>query len=292
MFAMFGPLSASPRLAAIVVTDAHTPISEPMITAALREMTDAGYQTLVLEHHGDLSSETAILAGLVQTGTSAILMEPADILRSSDTVETLRRSGASVVIVGTPLKNDGFASAQVYADEVRCARMGAAEMADLIGQGTYFELFGSPDDPQAEVRSGAFREEMQQHSLIDRTGFEVADGSYEMARLLTFSMMSTDWTVEGILAADDPMALGAVDTLRELGQLDQVAVGGFGGTADALLAVQNGDLAFTVILPQAQIGTIAAKAAISVAKTGSTGLIHEREMLDCTLFARSEVTSP
>lgn len=47
------------------------------------------------------------------------------------------------------------------------------------------------------------------------------------------------------------MALGAIAALKEAGKIDQVKVGAFDGSPDAVDAVKAGTLAYTVLQPVA-----------------------------------------
>ncbi len=60
--------------------------------------------------------------------------------------------------------------------------------------------------------------------------------------------------IRGVIAANDPMALGTIDVLAELGRLGEVVVVGVDSSPHALLAIMEGTLSATVRRPPNLIG--------------------------------------
>ena len=85
------------------------------------------------------------------------------------------------------------------------------------------------------------------------------------------------------------MALGAIAALKEAGKLDQVKVGGFDGSPDAVAAIKAGELQYTVLQPVAVFSEAAVKQADNVIKTGSTGVETEKQLFDCLLITKDNV---
>jgi erythritol transport system substrate-binding protein len=75
-----------------------------------------------------------------------------------------------------------------------------------------------------------------------------AQGKWQ--RAVTLPLMreigATHPDIRGVIAANDPMALGALDALAEAGRLDGVTIIGVDGDPDALMAIEAGTLTATV----------------------------------------------
>jgi inositol transport system substrate-binding protein len=125
------------------------------------------------------------------------------------------------------------------------------------------ELFARILPPNAQIlylagSAGLF------HSIERRDGFNDAlraagrndvvilsdmDGDYQMA---TAMRITEDWIqafphFDAIVAANDQMALGAVEALRAAGRLDGVLVSGIDGTSGAISAILDGSMVQSVL---------------------------------------------
>ena len=85
------------------------------------------------------------------------------------------------------------------------------------------------------------------------------------------SMLQANPDIVGVISGNDEMALGAIAALKEAGKLDQVKVGGFDGSPDAVAAVKAGEMQYTVLQPVAVFSAEAVQQADNFIKTGKTG---------------------
>ena len=91
--------------------------------------------------------------------------------------------------------------------------------------------------------------------------------------------------IDGVIAGNDTMALGAVAALKAAKLIDKVKVVGFDGSPDAVAAVKNGEMVATVLQPAAQIAEMAVEQADKLIKTGKTGM-PEKQSVDCELVTK------
>ncbi len=94
------------------------------------------------------------------------------------------------------------------------------------------------------------------------------------------SMLQANPDIIGVISGNDEMALGAIAALKEAGKLDQVKVGGFDGSPDAVAAIKAGEMQYTVLQPVAVFSEEAVKQADNVIKTGKTGAATEKQLFD------------
>jgi erythritol transport system substrate-binding protein len=104
-------------------------------------------------------------------------------------------------------------------------------------------------------------------------------------------LLSKNPNVDGVIAGNDEMALGAINALKEKGKLKDVKVLGFDGNDDAAAAVSKGEMVATVLQPIAEGTTKAIAQLDSVIKTGNTGVADEKQALDCTLITKDNADS-
>ena len=100
------------------------------------------------------------------------------------------------------------------------------------------------------------------------------------------ALLSKNPDINGVIAGNDEMALGAINALKAANKLQQVKVLGFDGNQDAANAVKNGEMVATVLQPIVEGTTKAVQQLDSTIKTGNTGVGDEKQSLDCTLITK------
>ncbi len=85
------------------------------------------------------------------------------------------------------------------------------------------------------------------------------------------------------------MAPGAIAALKQAGKLKSVKVGDFDGSPAAVEAVKAGELQYTVQLV-AEFFAKAVQEADQFLKTGKTGAASEKQLFDCVLITKANVS--
>jgi erythritol transport system substrate-binding protein len=91
--------------------------------------------------------------------------------------------------------------------------------------------------------------------------------------------------IDGVIAGNDTMALGAVAALKAAGLGDKVKVVGFDGSPDVIDQIKKGNVAATVLQPAALIAEMAVEQADKMIRTGETGQ-PEKQSIDCELVTK------
>ena len=165
----------------------------------------------------------------------------------------------------------------------------------LDGEGSYIELKGPPSDNNAATRSNGYETVLSQYPDLSLAASDIANWDRTEGRNKMQSMLRSHPDIRGVISGNDEMALGAIVALKQEGRLDDVIVGGFDGSPDAVDAVRSGELAYTVLQPVAVFAEHAVKIADHYINTGETGLDSEKQLYDCILITPDNVdnyTSP
>lgn len=99
-------------------------------------------------------------------------------------------------------------------------------------------------------------------------------------------MLQANPDIQGVISGNDEMALGAIAALKSAGRLDDVVMGGFDGSPDAVDAVKAGNMAYPVLQPVAIFAEEAIRVADRYINTGETGLDSEKQLFDCMLITQ------
>jgi erythritol transport system substrate-binding protein len=199
-------------------------------------------------------------------------------------------AGIPVFLVNAEINQEGLAKAQLVSNNAQGAALGAEQWVSVMGDtGTYVELFGNPADNNAATRSNGYTTVISQYPDLVQVGKEVANWDRTQGYQKMQSLLQANPDITGVISGNDEMALGAIAALKEAGKLGQVKVGGFDGSPDAVEAVKNGEMAYTVLQPVAVFAAEAVKQADNFIKTGSTGAATEKQLFDCLLITAENV---
>jgi rsbT co-antagonist protein RsbR len=211
--------------------------------------------TLVMRHCSDDLEMAASIHSLIQQQVDAIVIAAMDSSHPDflAALEQARAAGIPIVAVDVPIPFP--ISCLVRSDDLRGAAAGATYLAERMGgHGKVIHLQGAIGAPVAQLRSAGVHQVLDRHPGIEIV--ETDQGQWNRAITLSAlrALLADHRDVRGVIAANDPMALGAIDALSEIGQLDGVIVIGVDGDPDALIAIEEGRMAGTIRRSPYQLG--------------------------------------
>ncbi|MET1088375.1 MAG: D-ribose ABC transporter substrate-binding protein [Arthrobacter sp.] len=284
------------NLITVIVNNPANPYWATEGEAAKAEGEKLGYKVDVTSHKGDTKAESDLVDAAITNKSAAIILDPANADGSIGGVQKAVSAGIPVFLVNAEINEQGLAKAQLVSNNAQGAALGAQEFVKAMGgKGSYVELKGAPSDNNAATRSNGFATVLSQYPDLKLLDAQVANWDQKEGHDKTQSMLQAHPDLQGVLAGNDQMALGAIAALKEAGKLESVKVGGFDGAPDAAEAVKAGSLSYTVLQPVAEFAKKAVQQADSFIKTGKTGASEEKQAFDCTLITKENVskfTSP
>ena len=277
-------------LISIIVTDPANPYwyTEGQVAKATAE--ELGYSANVSAHKGDTNTESTLIDTAITNKSVAIILDPANADGSVGAVRKAVNAGIPVFLVNAEINQEGLAKAQLVSNNAQGAALGAQQWVEAVGDtGKYVELFGNPADNNAATRSNGYETVLTQYPDLTKSAQEVANWDRTQGYQKMQSMLQANPDIIGVISGNDEMALGAIAALKEAGKLDQVKVGGFDGSPDAVAAVKAGEMQYTVLQPVAVFSAEAVKQADNFIKNGSTGVDTEKQLFDCILITKDNV---
>ncbi|RJL16493.1 D-ribose ABC transporter substrate-binding protein [Paracoccus siganidrum] len=272
-------------LITIIVNDPANPywFTEGEVAKATAE--ELGYTANVAAHRGDTNTESTLIDTAITNRSVAIILDPANADGSVGAVQKAVDADIPVFLVNAEINQEGLAKAQLVSNNAQGAALGAQAWVEAMGDGgQYVELFGAPSDNNAQTRSNGYETVLSQYPEFEKVGQEVANWDRTQGYQRMQSLLQANPDINGVISGNDEMALGAIAALKEAGKLDQVTVGGFDGSPDAVEAVLAGELAYTVLQPVAIFSAEAVRQADNFIKTGETGADAEKQLFDCLLI--------
>ncbi|WP_421577343.1 D-ribose ABC transporter substrate-binding protein [Shinella sp. M31] len=277
-------------LITVIVNDPSNPYWFTEGEVAKKTAESLGYTANVGAHKGDTNTESNLVDTAITNKSVAIILDPANADGSVGAVKKAVAAGIPVILVNAEINQEGLAKAQLVSNNAQGAALGAQQWVEAVGdKGKYVELFGAPSDNNAATRSNGYETVLTQYPDLEKSGKEVADWDRTKGHAKMQSLLQANPDIIGVISGNDEMALGAIAALKEAGKLDQVKVGGFDGSPDAVAAIKAGELQYTVLQPVAVFSEAAVKQADNVIKNGSTGVDTEKQLFDCLLITKDNV---
>ena len=241
-------------------------------------------------HTGDTNTESRLIDTAITNQSVAIILDPANADGSVGAVQKAVDAGIPIILVNAEINQEGLAQAQLVSNNAQGAALGAQHWVEAMGEeGQYVELFGAPSDNNAQTRSNGFETVLSQYPDLEKVGEEVANWDRTEGYNRMQSLLQANPDIKGVISGNDEMALGAIAALREAGRLEGMTVGGFDGSPDAVEAVKEGTLAYTVLQPVAIFSAEAVRQADNFIKNGETGADTEKQLFDCLLITADNV---
>jgi len=279
-----GCRSAPPakRLIAIVTPAHDNPFFKAEAEAADAAARSLGYETLVLSHDDDASRQDQLVDSALAKGAAAIVLDNAGADASVAAVRKAKEAGVPSFLIDREMNATGVATAQIVSNNYQGATLGAQEFVRLLGErGTYVELVGKESDTNAAIRSKGYGDVLRKYPDLVNVARVSANWSQTEAFQKMETILQGNRKIDGVLAGNDTMAVGASAALLAAG-LPKVVVVGFDGSPDAIAAIRRGEIRATVLQPAAQIARTAVEQADLFLRTGSTGR-PEKQSVDCLL---------
>ena len=272
---------------AVITVDPSNPYWKAEIDTATSEFKKLGYEPTTSAHKNDPDQQNQLVETAINDKVKGVLLYPAGADESVAAVQKLVDANIPVVMINAEISKTGLAKAQIVSNNAQGATLGAEEWAKAMNyKGSYVELLGKPSDNNAQVRSDGYHQVISQYPDLKQVGKEIANWDRQTGQDKMESLLSKNPDVQGVIAGNDEMALGAINALKDKGKLAKVKVLGFDGNQDAVNAVKKGEMVATVLQPIVEGTKKAAAQLDSVIRTGETGVPEEKQALDCTLITK------
>ena len=278
-------------LISIITPAQENPFFKAEADAAEAEAEELGYETNVASHDDDPNKQSELIDAAISQGAVAIILDNAGADASIGPIQKAEDAGIPVFLIDREINETGIAKSQIVANNAQGAAAVAEEfVAALPEGGNYIELTGKESDTNAGVRSEAYASVISQYPELVSVAQETANWSQDEAFTKVETLLQRNPDVQGIIAGNDTMALGAVAAVEAAGLLDQIKIAGFDGSPDAVEAIKAGKLVATGLQPAVLISQLAVQQAHAFITDGETGE-DEKQSIDCIVINAANADS-
>ena len=201
-------------------------------------------------------------------------------------MQNAKKAGVPTFLIDREINASGVAVSQIVSNNYQGAQLGGQEFVRLMGEkGKYVELTGRDSDGNAHIRSKGYHDIIGDYPDMNMLESQSANWSQTEAFTKTEAMLQAHPDIQGVIAGNDTMAMGAQAALKTANRPDVIVVG-FDGSNDVRDQILAGTIKATVLQPAYYQAQLAAEQADKYLKTKSTGE-PEKQLLDCTLITKA-----
>ena len=208
----------------------------------------------------DIDEQHALLRAVHAERPDAVLIAPAHATALNGTLRAMQADGIRILcFVSRP---EDFACTCFVGSDDRALVRGIADyLFDRLPRGgKIVTLEGHPDAITTPPRAAGFREAAAARGNVaivnSRTGYFLRDGGYAGMR----ELLAAEPDIDGVLAANDFMALGALDAMREAGR--KLPIVGVNATPEGVQAIKAGDLMASASFDAMKMACLAVETAV------------------------------
>lgn len=236
---------------------------------AAAQDTGAKVQVQAASSLTDTSGQASKLEALIGQNLSCYVVNP---ISQTNLVQPLARvpDGTPVVNIDSPVGADAAKEAglsistYIGTDNVAAGGLAADTMASLVkGGGQIGVIGGISGDATSAARIEGFTGGAKGRFEPLKT----VAGDWDRSKALSAAedLMRANPGIKGFFAANDQMALGIAQAVRNAGKKGKIAIVGVDGIEDALKAISAGDLSATVSQYPYTIGQLGVEACLAAA---------------------------
>jgi ABC-type sugar transport system substrate-binding protein len=237
-----------------------------------------GVTLQVEDAQNDVGRQLNQIQNFVASGVDAIIVNPVDTDATVAMSNLAAEAGIPLVYVNRePVNVDDLPEGQAFvaSNELESGTLQTQEICRLLqeqgkGEGARaVVMMGELSNQAARMRTQDIKDVIatDECSFIEIVEEQTAMWSRTQGTDLMTNWLSAGVEFDAVIANNDEMAIGAIQAMKTSGiSMDEVIVGGIDATADALAAMQAGDLDVTVFQNAAGQGEGAVDAALKLAR--------------------------
>ncbi|KRQ86471.1 D-ribose-binding periplasmic protein precursor [Caloramator mitchellensis] len=248
----------------VVISTLNNPFFVTMKEGAEKKAKELGYEVIILDSQNDASKERSNVEDLVQQGIAVLIINPTDSDAVANSISVAKEKNIPVITVDRAA-NGVDVACHIASDNVAGGKLAGQFILDTLGgKAKIVELQGIPGASATRDRGQGFHEVVDGKDGVLVVASQAADFDRQKGLNVMENIIQATPDFDAVFAHNDEMALGAVKALAAANK--KVLVVGFDGTADAVTAIENGEMAATIAQQPDVMGSLAIENAVKLIK--------------------------
>jgi len=242
------------------VSTQNNPFFVTLVEGAKAAADKAGVPLVVVDAGDDAAKQVSDIEDLIAKNVSVLIVNPVDSDTVSSVVQTAVNKGVKVISADRVV-NGVDIDCQIASDNVLGAELATQYIVDMVGEGAKVaELQGISGASAAIDRGTGF------HNIADKkldvVASQPADFDRTKGMTVMENMLQGNGDIKAVFAANDEMALGAMEAIAAARK--DVLVVGFDATDDAISSIKDGRMGATIAQQPELIGATAVETAVKL----------------------------
>jgi len=242
------------------VSTQNNPFFVSLVEGAKAQAAKVGLDLTVVDAGDDATKQVSDIEDLVSKNVSVLIVNPVDSDAVTGAVQAAKNKGVKVISVDRAV-NGVEIDCQIASDNVAGAEIATQYIVDQVGEGAKVaELQGTSGASAAIDRGTGFHNVAD--AKLDVVASQVANFDRTEGMSVMENILQANGDIKAVFAANDEMALGAVEAISGAGK--DIVVVGFDATDDAIAAIKEGRMDATIAQQPELIGSTAVDNALKL----------------------------
>jgi ribose transport system substrate-binding protein len=207
----------------------------------------------------NVREQQAMVEQVLKERPDAVVFIPVDDVAMIEPVKKLNEAKIPIVLAANSLPGDFVTF--VGADDFKIGHSQAKYLFDKLGgKGRIIILEGTAGAPTNRERLRGYKQALSETPGIELLASGIGNYQQTDAKRVMAGLLQTRPQIDAVLSANDSMALGALEALKEANRTAMVI--GINGILPAIKKIESGDLLATVDFNMFKIGCAATMAAV------------------------------
>ncbi len=264
--------NATPRIA-FVMKSLNNPFFIQMEEGAKEEAAKQGVELIVqaAQREVDVERQMQIVENLIQTQVDAICLTPSGSTEILPAIQKANEAGIPVLIVDSGIDEEAANAMEVEtttfigSDNYQGGKLAGEFMIKRFSEPAEVGVLeGIPGHETGDARLRGFMDAVNQANHIKVVASQPADSERAKGFDVFQNMLQTYPNIKGLFAANDMMALGAMEAIDQAGKTGEIVVIGFDAVDEARKAIDEGRMAASVAQNPAEMGRVGVATALEV----------------------------
>ncbi len=266
----------------------NNPFFVDVTEGAKKAAADNGVELIITDAQNQASKQQTDIENLLQKNLSLLIVDPSDSDAIVAGVEAANNKNVPVITIDRA-SNGGQVISHIGFDAIKSGNIAGEFIAKTLGgKGKVVELQGIMGTNVAQDRSKGFNQIMAKNPNIKIVAKQSADFDRAKAMQVMENILQANPEIDGVYAANDEMAMGALEAIKAAGRVDKIKMIGTDAIDPALEAIRNNQLAATIAEPPFFLGKAAIETALKIIKGEK---VEKSVILDSNLVTKDNVDS-
>ena len=220
------------------------------------------------EKPNDVEAQIRIMEDMIQKKFDAIVVVPTDSRGIIPGIEKANQATVPVFVANTKAFGGEFLTFAGISHTEIAQLMTEKLCSDMDGKGNIVVIAGVPGSQTTLDKTPGIEAALKKYPNVKVLDWQTGNFQREKAMTVMEDFLAKYPNIDGVMAQDDGMALGAIEAIRAAGKLGKIVVVGANATPDALQSIKNSELRATIDSAPERQAYLPTEAAIKYLRDG------------------------